>query len=215
MTSLIQKVQAVTYRNRELVICENFHRVDFFEATDDIDTAVKTIEDLRQVLQQGSFNLTKWITRDHRILQTIPEGHRSIAVDEIKDPKLFKRTLGMRWRVSSDTLSFNTVKLHKLAQKKLKQRNLLRVVSSIFNPIGKPAPTTIRLRIIQQAIRRKGKKRDDQITRDLIPELFELLNERKHLQTVEILRHHFGYSYDIIALHVFSDASYSALAAVA
>ena len=54
----------------------------------------------------------------------------------------------------------------------------------------------------------------DQITREMIPELFELLDERNDLQTVEIPRHYFGYSYDI-ALHVFSDAFYSALAAVA
>ena len=58
-------------------------------------------------------------------------------------------------------------------------------------------------------------KWDDQITRERIPELFELLDERNNLQTVEIPRHFFGYSYDNIALHVFSDASYSALAAVA
>ena len=49
----------------------------------------------------------------------------------------------------------------------------------------------------------------------MIPELFELLDERNDLQTVGIPRHHFGYSYDNIALHVFSDAFYSALAAVA
>ena len=58
-------------------------------------------------------------------------------------------------------------------------------------------------------------KWDDRITRDCIPELFELLNKRNDLRTVEIPRHYFGYSYDNIALHVFSDASYSALAAVA
>ena len=49
----------------------------------------------------------------------------------------------------------------------------------------------------------------------MIPELFELLDERNDLQTVEIPRHYFGYSYDNIALHAFSYAFYSALAAVA
>ena len=58
-------------------------------------------------------------------------------------------------------------------------------------------------------------KWDDQITREMIPELFEFLDERKDLQTVEIPRHYFGYSSDNMALHVFSDASYSLLAAVA
>ena len=125
---------------------------DFFEATDNTDTAVKFIEDLRHVLQKGSFNLTKWITTDHRILQTIPEEQRSITIDEIKDPQIFKRILEIRWRVSNDTLIFSTDKLHELAQKKPTQGNLLRAASSIFDLIGIAAPITIRLRICQQAI---------------------------------------------------------------
>ena len=83
------------------LVYENFYMDDFFEATDDIDTAGKIIQDLRHVLHQGSFNLTKWITTDHRILQTIPEEPRSITVDEIKNPKIFKRILVIRWRVSN------------------------------------------------------------------------------------------------------------------
>ena len=58
-------------------------------------------------------------------------------------------------------------------------------------------------------------KWDDQITLEMALELFERLDERNDLHTVEILRQDFGYSYDNIALHVFSDASYSSLAAVA
>ena len=58
-------------------------------------------------------------------------------------------------------------------------------------------------------------KWDDQTTREMIPKLLELFHERNDLQTVEIPRHYFGYCYDNIALHVFSDASYSALSAVA
>ena len=88
---------------------------DVFKAIDEIDTAVKIIEDLRHVLQQESFNLTKWITTDYRILQKIQEEHRSITVDEIMDHKIFKRVLGIRWRVSNDSLSFTSDKLHELA----------------------------------------------------------------------------------------------------
>ena len=80
------------------LVYENFYLDDFFEATSDIDTAVKFIEDLRHVQQLGSFNLTKWITTYHWIVQTIPEEHESIFVDEIKDLKIFKRVLGIRWK---------------------------------------------------------------------------------------------------------------------
>ena len=161
------------------LVYESIYMNHCFEATDDIDTAVKSIEDIRQVLKQGSFNLRKWITTDHRSLQTIPEEHISITVDEIEDPKIFKRNLGISWRVSNDTLSFTTDKLHELAQKKPTQRNLRRAASSIFDAIGIAASITIRIRIIQQAILRKVMKWDDQITRKMIPDFFELLRTRE------------------------------------
>ena len=51
--------KAENYPYIKKLVYENFCMDDFFEATDDIDTAVKIIEDLRHVLQQGSFNLHK------------------------------------------------------------------------------------------------------------------------------------------------------------
>ena len=54
------------------------------------------------------------------------------------------------------------------------QRNLLHVSSSLFDPIGFAAPVTIRVRILQQNIWRKGLKWDDQIAKEDLPEPFDL-----------------------------------------
>ena len=57
-------------------------------------------------------------------------------------------------------------------------------------------------------------KWDDHKTRETVPEILSF-STRETIYRVEIPRHDFGYSYNNIAVHVFSDASYSALAAVA
>ena len=45
------------YSHIRKIVYENFYIDDFFEATDDIDTAVKTIEDIRHVLQRRKLQL--------------------------------------------------------------------------------------------------------------------------------------------------------------
>ena len=77
---------AENYPHIKKLVYENFYMDEFFEITEDINTAVKIIEEHRHVVQQESFNLTKWMTSDH-ILQKIPEEHKSITAEEIKDPK--------------------------------------------------------------------------------------------------------------------------------
>ena len=85
----------------------------------------------------------------------------------------------------------------------------------MFDPLGIAAPVTIRFRIIQQTIWRKGLKWDDEITSAVLPEIFDTIAELQELSAVAIPRRLFPYNYHDITLHVFTDASYSALAAVA
>ena len=91
-------------------------------------------------------------------------------------------------------------------------RNLLLTSSSIFDPIGFAAPVTFRLRILQQHIWRKGLKWDDQITKEDLLKLFNLLQEADKLQPINVPRIYFAEPTSEIN---FSDASYAAHASVA
>ena len=102
-----------------------------------------------------------------------------------------------------------------LKNKKPTQRNLLHTSSSIFDHIGFAAPVTIRLRFLQQQIWRKGLKWDNQITKEHLPKLFDLLQEADNLQQLHVPRHYFAEPTSEFTLHIFSDASYAALASVA
>ena len=119
------------------------------------------------------------------------------------------------WDLSSDQLQFDPLKLKELTTINLTQRNLLLLISSIFDPLGIAAPITIRLRIIQQLLWRKGVKWDDILTSDILPELLDLISEIPSFsKTIVILRHAFLGQAIEITLHIFFDASYSAIAAV-
>ena len=66
---------------------------------------------------------------------------------------------------------------------------------------------TIRLRILQQVIWRKGLKLDDQIAKEDLPELNGLLQEADKLQTLHVPRNYFAEPTSEISLHIFSEAS--------
>ena len=85
----------------------------------------------------------------------------------------------------------------------------------MFDLLGIAAPVTISFRIIPQTIWRKGLKWDDEIIPDVLPEIFDTIAELQELSAVVIPRRLFPDKYHDITLHVFTDASYSALAAVA
>ena len=84
----------------------------------------------------------------------------------------------------------------------------------MFDPLGIAAPVIIRYRIIQQNIWRTGLKWDDEISPVVLPEFFDTIAELQELSAVAIPRRFFPDKYHDITLHVFTDASYSALAAV-
>ena len=198
------------------IIKQNFYMDDLFVSTDTVDEAISLFQTLRCVLLKGCFNLTKWTTTSQDVLFAIPETHRGMSHIDIQSKTVQQRVLGVIWDLSSDQLQFDPLKLKDLTTIKLTQRNLLHTISSIFDPLGIAAPITIRLRIIQQLLWRKGVKWDDILTSDILPELFDLISEIPSFsKTIAIPRHAFLGQASEITLHIFCDASYSAIAAVA
>ena len=204
------------FPNIAAIIKQNFYMDDLFVSTDSVNEAVSMYQSLRCVLSKGGFNLTKWTSTSQDVLHSIPDDHRGISPDDIETRQVQQRVLGVIWDLSTDQLRFDPVKLKELTTINLTQRNLLHIISSIFDPLGIAAPITIRLRIIQQLLWRKGVKWDDILTSDILPELFDLISEIPSFsKTIAIPRHAFLGQASEITLHIFCDASYSAIAAVA
>ena len=102
-------------------------------------SAVELVKNVKAMCHQGGFNLHKFLSNSKEVIKNIPESDRAEGVKEIDldlDELPLERTLGVQWRVESDSFEFSVV----LQDKPCTRRGILSTVSSIYDPIGFVAP---------------------------------------------------------------------------
>ena len=149
----------------------NTMRRNFY--VDDCLRSVKTeagenqIACLRQACGKGGFQLTKFISNQQSVLESIPEEERSKEVkllDLNYDDLLIERALGVQWCVKSDTFAFRII----VKDKPLTRRGILSSISSIYDPLGFAAPFTLTAKKLLHDLCREEKLEWD----DELPELY-------------------------------------------
>ncbi|XP_045198367.2 uncharacterized protein LOC123552693 [Mercenaria mercenaria] len=104
--------------------------------------------DIQSLMQMGGFRLTKWISNNRQVLDTIPESERAHTVVSLDpdDILLCERALGVNWKVNNYEITFKI----KIADKPLMRRGILSIVIAIFDPLGLVATVTLRAKVIVQ-----------------------------------------------------------------
>ena len=118
------------------------------------DDAIAVIADMKQLLERGGFNLTKWISNSRRVLASVPEEDRAREVkglDLTVEALPVERALGVCWNVDEDTFELRI----NMPDKPLTRRGLLSVVSSMYDPVGFISPFTLTAKKIIQDLTRK------------------------------------------------------------
>ncbi|XP_044178232.1 uncharacterized protein LOC122960228 [Acropora millepora] len=64
-------------------VLRNFYVDDCLKSIDGEQEAIHLATELRQILSEGGFRLTKWITNSHRVLETMPESERAGSVKSL------------------------------------------------------------------------------------------------------------------------------------
>jgi hypothetical protein len=121
-------------------INRNFYVDDGIISVESADSAIKLIEDSRQLCGTGNLRLHKFICNNQSVMQTIPSTEKSAHVDLFTDNLPTQRTLGLEWAVDTDILKFNG---NALTEKPQTRRGLLSVVSQLFDPLGLLSPFTL------------------------------------------------------------------------
>ena len=172
---------------------------------------------LPEVLASGGFNLTKWSTNSRNFLAGLSPELRATGANP--DDKLtLHRVLGLPWDPEKDTYLIQPESYRKAKDIRIPtQRNLLKFTSSIFDPLGITAPLIIRLRCIMQLAWSTGQQWDKLIPEDQLAEFHQWTEEIDHLDNIQLPRqlHNYRSQPKHHELHVFSDASEKAFAAVA
>lgn len=125
------------------MVLHNFYVDDFLKSVSSDEEAVLLCHNLKAICQRGGFTLTKWISNSRVVLAAIPEKEK---VKEVKDLlesgsrcTPLENALGVQWCVKSDHFKFRLV----IQDKPPTRRNILSMVSSIYNPLGILAPVVL------------------------------------------------------------------------
>ncbi|XP_041376746.1 uncharacterized protein LOC121389209 [Gigantopelta aegis] len=111
------------------------------------EEAVGLIEELVALCKKGSFRLTKWISNNRRVLESISveEWAKNVKELELEHQRLpNERVLGVVWFVESDTLGFK-IQQH---NKPPTGRGILSTVSSVYDPLGMAAQVVLNAKLL-------------------------------------------------------------------
>ncbi|XP_030843562.1 uncharacterized protein LOC115924830 [Strongylocentrotus purpuratus] len=190
-------------------IQKDFYVDDFLKSVSTPREGIDLAESLRQVLSKGGFKLTKWSSNRREVLDSIPKEEHAV---ELKDLDLQRevlpteRALGVRWDPENDQLGF---KLKEMSRKATR-RNILSVMSSVYDPFGLAAPFVLKAKIILQELCQAKLDWDQSIPEKQKMEWEHWMNELQNLDQVKTERCLKPKNFGIVTnrqLHHFADAS--------
>ena len=143
-------------------ILKNFYVDNCLKSVQTVDEAVQLIDDLGDACSKGGFRLTKWISNNRTVLESVPECERA---KEVKDLDLdhndlpLGRALAVQWCVETDTFRFGIT----MNERQPTRRGILSAVSSIYDPLGLISPFVLPAKVILQDLCRLRIGWDDEI----------------------------------------------------
>ncbi|XP_062709057.1 uncharacterized protein LOC134288379 [Aedes albopictus] len=207
-----------------VAIKENHYVDDYLDSVDSVDEAVQLAVDVKTVHERAGFQIRHWTSNSPDVLRRIGEQNtqemKSFVMDKGSQQE---RILGMVWQSNEDVFSYTTTfrsELERLFDVAVipTKREVLRLVVSLFDPLGLVASFVVEGKVIIQEIWRAKVGWDERIPAEILPRWQQWLEVLRSLDGVKIPRCYFpGYSkeaYDSLELHVFVDASESAYATV-
>ena len=128
-------------------VLDNFYVDDLLQSVDTTDDAIAMTKELREILATRGFNLTKWLSNDRNVLQSIPSEHRAANVRHL-DLQLDKlpgeRALGVSWMPDTDNFSVSVYEKPAVMTK----RGLCSMYSSVYDPLGFVTPFVLIARLL-------------------------------------------------------------------
>ena len=194
-------------------ILSNFYVDDFLKSLSTEKEAVEIINDVSKVLSKTGFTLTAFNSNSPQVLEKLPQNHLS------KDASIHTlqtnsetRALGVIWKTDKDKFSFTDNLIHYPI---ITKRNMLKVLASVFDPLGFLTPILMNgKRIFQEACRQKISW-DEEIPKEMGHTWEKWIMEIKKLRSYEVPRClKSSMKVTKVTLHSFSDGSEKSYGAV-
>ena len=205
---------AEKYQNIDPDFCkkikEDFYVDDLTSGFNDTKDGFDLYTKMKVRFGEANFNVRKWRSNDNELMDLIHDDDRNKENEE--------KVLGITWNNKTDKLILSVQQIFEEASTIVPtKRNILKIIASVYDPIGYLAPIVIKLKLIFQEICRENIGWDDHIG-TLLEKWLVIVNLLRNMQDVELDRCYFVYSFndpiDKYTLHGFSDASNLAYGAV-
>ena len=126
------------------------------KSLDNEKEAIKLLNNVKAICASGGFKLTKFLSNNKQVLQSIDEADRRQGV---KDKDLMgdlpaEQALGMLWDTVTDKLGFRVI----FKQKSRRMRGLPSVISSVYNPMGFATPFLLQGKFLMQQVCKENRK---------------------------------------------------------
>ncbi|XP_053686216.1 uncharacterized protein LOC128735749 [Sabethes cyaneus] len=187
------------------------------------EDAIQTAKDVKYVHAQGGFVMQNWISNSRRVTSALQEVSTKERSLDLSSELSTEKVLGMWWNTTTDAFTYK-VGWNRYGEALLKgkrrptKREVLRVLMSIFDPLGLLAHFLAYLKFLLQDIWRSGISWDEEIDDDTFANWITWLKVLPDVENVQISRcYSTRYSFaeaDEIQLHTFVDAGRNGMAAV-
>ncbi|XP_055623324.1 uncharacterized protein LOC129766751 [Toxorhynchites rutilus septentrionalis] len=227
----VKNLNAAEYENeypKAVEAIRKRHYVDdYLESVDTADEAVKIALEVSYIHAKAGFLIRNWISNDRSVLRIIGKLNPTAVKHFVPDKEntfSSERLLGMVWLPDTDVFAFSLnfredVRRLIIGEIVPTKREMLRVVMSIYDPLGLVASFVIEGKVIVQEVWRAKIDWDDKISGKVFCRWKQWLGVLHDLDRVKIPccyfpSYHVG-SFDTLQLHIFVDASEEAFAAAA
>ncbi|XP_043484716.1 uncharacterized protein LOC122512747 [Leptopilina heterotoma] len=202
-------------------ILNNHYVDDYLDSFDDVEEGINCITNVSLIQGKCGFEIRNWCSNSSSVIRDLPASSRKERpIDLTSNEIMIEKTLGLQWNCSTDTISFgfnwNKIPKDIKRNKPPTKSEMLRIQMSIFDPLGMILPFTIQGKILLQDVWRSGIGWDD----NLKDREFTVWT-KWILDLNGIKQHHIPRAYSTAKsversseLHIFSDASDKAYAAV-
>lgn len=193
-------------------ILHGFYVDDYVKSDYDEETSLKTVNEVSEAIAERGFHLTAYNSNSPIVLDALPkeELSKEASIHEFSEGET--KTLGSVWNTKTDKLSFQ---FSNDSENNVTKRIMLKILSSIYDPLGLITPVHITSKKLFQEACRRQIPWDCEIPADLQKLWNKWYKNVKSVSLIEFNRClNFTPNIKSVELHTFSDGSEAAYGAV-
>lgn len=211
------------YPQASAAIINNHYVDDFLISTDTSEEALKMAKEVHYIHSLARFNLRNWCSNSKIVLEKMNADKSDVKNLNIGDELETEKILGIFWKPSDDVITFKISPsiLNSqifIGERIPTKREVLKILMSVYDPLGLVGNFLMFLKITLQEIWRSGVGWDDTILGPQAEKWKKWLSFLPKLKDVNLPRCYLkslsNYNNTFVELHTFVDASENGYAAV-